>query len=133
MAKKTPPRLPRPPDMMIVVADMFKQLTARMDENQKHIEEQLIALEAWLTTSNHDNHDPPDNETHPAQSTTNVPNQRSLGRGAQRIPIVQPTFEEHLRSYFTGVQPLHSRHTGDSQKVKIELKENTGMCDPQVF
>ncbi|XP_043724227.1 uncharacterized protein LOC122671189 [Telopea speciosissima] len=44
----------------------------------------------------------------------------------------QPTFEEYMRSYFTGDQGTNRRHTGN-QKVKLELKEFDGNSDTQVF
>ncbi|XP_043700247.1 uncharacterized protein DDB_G0283697-like [Telopea speciosissima] len=44
----------------------------------------------------------------------------------------QPTFEEYMRSYFTGDQGTNRRYT-DNQKVKLELKEFDGHPDPQVF
>ncbi|XP_043700231.1 uncharacterized protein DDB_G0283697-like [Telopea speciosissima] len=41
----------------------------------------------------------------------------------------QPTFEEYMRSYFTGDQGTNRRYTGN-QKVKLELKEFDGNSDP---
>ncbi|XP_043705060.1 DEAD-box ATP-dependent RNA helicase 21-like [Telopea speciosissima] len=42
----------------------------------------------------------------------------------------QPTFEEYMRSYFTGDQGPNRCHT-DNQKVKLELIEFDGDHDPQ--
>ncbi|KAJ4968571.1 hypothetical protein NE237_015272 [Protea cynaroides] len=129
MAEIPPPRfsVPGPPDFMVAVTDMFKQLTARTDKNQKSMKDQMIAMETWLTTSTHDNHAPPDLEACPAQSTANCRDIMLLTGGSRQRctkgPNSPANFEEYLRTYFTGDQPLHYRDAGDSHKVKLELNQ----------